>query len=216
MEAIVIGATGATGKDLVNQLLEDSDYEKVKLLVRRKVSWQHSKLEVHVIDFNFLSTWKDLVKADIAFSCIGTTLKNAQSKDAQKVIDLEYPLSFAKAAKENGIRHFVLLSAYGANPKSFLFYSKIKGELEEEIRNLNFPQTTIFRPGIIERKNSDRLGEKWTVYLLHQLNKINLLKKYKPLPTHILAKAMKDAGKRNTTGCQIISLEEIDKYQKPY
>lgn len=216
MEAIVIGATGATGKDLVNQLLEDSDYEKVKLLVRRKVSWQHSKLEVHVIDFNFLSIWKDLVKADIAFSCIGTTLKNAQSKDAQKVIDLEYPLSFAKAAKENGIRHFVLLSAYRANPKSLFFYSKIKGELEEEIKKLNFQQTTIFRPGILERKNSDRLGEKWTVYLLHQLNKINLLKKYQPIPTHILAKAMKEAGKRNTTGCQIINLEEIGKNQKLY
>ncbi len=131
MKALVIGATGATGKDLVKQLLNDKDFEEVNIFVRKPLNFQNDKLKVHVIDFDKPEEWKNSVKGDVAFSCLGTTLKDAGSKEAQKKVDFNYQYEFAKAAKENNVDDYVLVSAYGANPKSKIFYSKMKGELEK-------------------------------------------------------------------------------------
>ena len=209
MKAIVIGATGATGKHLVQELLQDQEIEKVRVLVRKNTFKEHPKLEVYLVDFNDVDSWKRAVEGDIAFSCLGTTIKDAGSKETQKIIDYQYPLSFAKLAKENGVLHFVLLSAYGANKRSKLFYSSIKGELEEAIIELNFEKLSILQPGILERENSDRIGEKIAIMLLKNLNKIGLFLKQKPLPTSILAKAMVEISKRKTTGTKFFQLQEI-------
>src|SRR5690606_1371057 len=118
MRALIIGATGATGKDLVNQLLQDSEFTKVDIFVRKPITLQHPKLNAHIVDFDKPNEWKDLVKGDVAFSCMGTTLKDAGSKEAQRKVDFDYQLNFSKSAKENGVDDFILVSAYGASPKS--------------------------------------------------------------------------------------------------
>lgn len=209
MKALVIGATGATGKDLVTQLLNDKDFEEVHVFVRKPLDIQHDKLKVHVINFEKTEEWKDSVKGDVAFSCLGTTLKVAGSKEAQRKVDFDYQYEFAKAAKENNVDDYVLVSAYGADPKSKIFYSKMKGELEEAVKKLHFNTITIFKPGMLERKDSDRTGEVLGSRIIKIANKLGLLESQKPLPTAVLAKAMINASKIKSNGYSSIKLGNI-------
>ena len=99
MKALLIGATGATGKDLLELLLNDDSFEKVDIFVRLKLDIHHNKLNIHVIDFDQPDKWWHLVKGDVLFSCLGTTLKAAGSKEGQKKVDYDYQLQFEKAEK---------------------------------------------------------------------------------------------------------------------
>lgn len=209
MKALVIGATGATGKDLVNQLCQDSDFDEIDIFVRRRSDFHHEKVKAHLVDFDHPEEWKHLVKGDVAFSCLGTTLKSAGSKENQKVIDYDYQFNFAKAAKENNVQDYILVSAYGASPDSKIFYSRIKGELEEAVKNLKFEKTTIFKPGMLERKNTDRNGEVFGLKIIKFLNKFGLFKSQKPLPTSVLAKAMIVASKIKSNSFSEVKLHSI-------
>ncbi|MBO9690979.1 NAD(P)H-binding protein [Chryseobacterium sp.] len=209
MKALVIGATGATGKDLVNQLLHDKEFDEVDIFVRKPVDIQNDKLKVHVVNFEKPEEWKDKVKGDVAFSCLGTTLKDAGSKEAQKKVDFDYQYEFAKAAKENNVEDYILVSAYGANPQSKIFYSKMKGELEEAVKQLHFNKITIFKPGMLERKNSERTGEVLGSRIIKFANKLGLLESQKPLPTDVLAKAMINSSKIKSNGYSSIKLGNI-------
>ncbi|WP_426478726.1 NAD(P)H-binding protein [Chryseobacterium sp. CBSDS_008] len=209
MKALVIGATGATGKDLVNQLLNDKEFDEVDIFVRKPVNIQNDKLRVHVVNFEKPEEWKDMVKGDVAFSCLGTTLKDAGSKETQKKVDFDYQYEFAKAAKENDVEDYILVSAYGANPQSKIFYSKMKGELEEAVKQLHFNKITIFKPGMLERKDSERTGEVLGSRIIKFANKLGLLESQKPLPTDILAKAMINSSKIKSNGYSSIKLGNI-------
>ena len=209
MKALVIGATGATGKDLVNQLCQDSDFDEIDIFVRRRSDFHHEKVKAHLVDFDHPEEWKHLVKGDVAFSCLGTTLKSAGSKENQKVIDYDYQFNFAKAAKENNVQDYILVSAYGASPDSKIFYSRIKGELEEAVKNLKFEKTTIFKPGMLERKNTDRNGEVFGLKIIKFLNKFGLFKSQQPLPTEVLAKAMIVASKIKSNSFSEVKLHSI-------
>ncbi len=209
MKALVIGATGATGKDLVNQLCQDSDFDEIDIFVRRRSDFHHEKVKAHLVDFDHPEEWKHLVKGDVAFSCLGTTLKSAGSKENQKVIDYDYQFNFAKAAKENNVQDYILVSAYGASPDSKIFYSRIKGELEEAVKNLKFEKTTIFKPGMLERKNTDRNGEVFGLKIIKFLNKLGLFKSQQPLPTEVLAKAMIVASKIKSNSFSEVKLHNI-------
>ncbi len=156
MKAIVIGGSGATGRELVNQLLEDGRFDGVTALVRRPYFEDHPKLRELLIDFENLDEHQDEIRGEIAFSCLGTTLKDAGSKEAQWRVDHDYQLEFASRAKANGVEHFVLMSAMGANPKSSIFYNKMKGTLEQNLLKLNFDRLIILHPGGIERPGSTR------------------------------------------------------------
>ena len=209
MKALVIGATGATGKDLVNKLLEDKDFQEVHAFVRRPLNIKNEKLKAHVVDFEKPEEWKDLVKGDVAFSCLGTTLKDAGSKDAQRKVDFDYQYQFAKNAKENEVEDYILVSSYGANPNSKIFYSRMKGELEKEVKNLHFNKMTIFQPGMLERKDSERTGEVLGGKIIKFANKLGALKSQKPLPTDVLAQAMINSSKIKSYGYSKIKLGSI-------
>lgn len=209
MKALVIGATGATGKDLIHQLVHDQDFEEIHVFVRKPVDIQDEKLKTHVIDFEKPEEWKNSVKGDVVFSCLGTTLKTAGSKEAQRKVDFGYQYEFAKAAKENNVEDYVLVSAYGADPKSKIFYSKMKGELEEAVKQLHFNKITIFKPGMLERKDSERTGEVLGSRIIKFANKLGLLESQKPLPTSVLAKAMINSSKIKSNGYSSIKLGNI-------
>ncbi|HEX7870526.1 MAG TPA: NAD(P)H-binding protein, partial [Chryseobacterium sp.] len=209
MKALVIGATGATGKDLVNQLLNDKDFEEVNIFVRKHIDIQNDKLKIHIVNFEKPNEWKDSVKGDVAFSCLGTTLKNAGSKEAQRKVDFDYQYEFAKAAKENNVDDYILVSAYGSNPKSKIFYSKMKGELEEAVKKLHFNKITIFKPGMLERKDSERTGEVLGSRIIKFANTLGLFESQKPLPTDVLAKAMINSSKIKSNGYSSIKLGNI-------
>jgi len=209
MKALIIGATGATGTDLLKKLLNDATFNEVVIFVRKPIAVTNDKLKVHAVDFDQPEEWKHLVKGDVAFSCLGTTLKAAGSKEAQRKVDYDYQYNFAKAAKENNVTHFILVSSYGANSKSSIFYSRIKGELEDAIKVLQFHKTTIFNPGVLQRKNTDRSGEVVMENVLRFINMLGLLKKHKPLSTDVLAQAMINAAKNQTNSYDVIKLNDI-------
>lgn len=209
MKALIIGATGATGKDLVNVLLQDPDYTEVVIFVRRSSGMAHPKLVEILTDFDKLEQVSEHIKGDVWFSCLGTTLKAAGSKDKQWHIDYEIPLKFAEIARKNGIPRTVLLSAYGASTTSKVFYSKMKGKLEEDIANLSFDQYIIFKPGMLLRKDTDRPGERIMGGVLNFLNSLGLIRKFKPLPTSALAEKLAKAPKVLTTGKHVTALDKI-------
>ncbi len=209
MKALIIGATGATGKDLVEVLLQDSDYSQVVIFVRHSTGITHAKLLEIITDFDNLEVVAESIKGDVWFSCLGTTLKAAGSKDRQWQIDYEIPAKFAAIAKRNGVPKAVLLSAYGADAASNVFYSKMKGKLEDKIASLGFAQYVIFKPGLLLRKDTDRLGERVSAGVLHFLNSLGLIKKFRPLPTITLAEKLAKAPKVLGDGKHVVSLEEI-------
>ena len=209
MKALIIGATGATGKDLVNVLLQDPDYTEVVTFVRRSSGMSHSKLREILTDFDKLEAVSEQIRGDIWFNCMGTTLKLAGSKDKQWHIDFEIPLKFAETAKRNGISRAVLLSAYGASPKSKVFYSRMKGSLEESIAALKFDQYIIFKPGMLLRKDTNRPAERFMAGKLNFLSRLGLLKKFRPLPTSILAEKLARSPKVLTAGKHVIELDKI-------
>lgn len=212
MHALVIGATGATGKDLLKLLLDDGSFERVDIFVRRPVRLENPKLTVHVIDFDRPEKWQNLVRGDVLFSCLGTTLKAAGSKEAQWRIDHNYQYEFAKAARANHVNTCILVSALQASAKSNIFYSRMKGVLEKDTTALGFPKLIIFRPSLLLRKESDRRGEVIAAKIVKALNAIGMLRKHRPMPTALLAKAMIYTSKALYDGNYVVEGQDIRKY----
>ena len=186
--ALVIGATGASGQEIVNFLLKDPNYDIVNIFVRRKIERTDVKLNVYVIDFSQLHLYKDLIKGDILFSALGTTIKNAGSKDKQYLVDYTYQYEFAKIASENGVDTLSLISTIGANKKSAFFYPKIKGKLEESVKLLPFKKIQIYQPpSLIRQVELIRFGEKVSVKLFQWLNSVGLFKSLRPMSVSFLA-----------------------------
>lgn len=200
MNALIIGTTGATGKDLLDLLLKDPSVGQVSVFVRRPLDKIHPKLVIHQIDFNKPDQWTELVKGDVLFSCLGTTLKVAGSKEAQWKIDHEYQYNFAAAAKANKVPHLILVSADMASPDSRLFYSRMKGQLEQAVKALNFHRLDIFNPPLLVRKDTDRGGERTAKRILEIFNSLGLFRSQRPLPTEELAKAMIVVAKNAAPG----------------
>ena len=209
MKALIIGATGATGKDLLSQLLADDTYSEVHCFVRKPLALTHHKLHSHVVDFVQPEVWADLLHGDVAFSCLGTTLAVAGSKEAQWRVDYDYQYAFAQQCKANGVPTFVLVSAAMANAQSKVFYNRMKGQLEDAVKALEFKRLIIFQPSILIRSNSDRGAENFSVKAIHFLNKIGLFKRYRPMPTNILAQRIRREVATATEGVHTFTLDEI-------
>lgn len=209
MKALIIGATGATGKDLVTQLLADDTYSEVHCFVRKPLAITHPKLHAHVVNFDTPKAWADLLHGDVAFSCLGTTLAVAGSKEAQWRVDYDYQYAFAEHCKNNGVPTFVLISAAGATAQSKLFYNRMKGQLEDAVKALDFPSLLIFQPSVLIRSNNDRGAENFSVKAIHFLNKIGLFKHYRPMPTEILAEKMLSAVLNSPKGTFTFTLDKI-------
>jgi len=188
LHALVLGATGATGKELVKLLLENPNFSKVSIFVRRITNIQHKKLIVHKINFSRLCEYHNLVNGDIVFSTLGTTKKESGGKKEQFLVDYTYQYKFANMASENGISHYCLVSSIGANKNSFFFYPKIKGALEYSVKNLKFKKIQIFQPpSLIRQPELMRSSEKISVTLLKVINRFGFLKSFKPLLVKDLA-----------------------------
>ncbi|MBL6873743.1 MAG: NAD(P)H-binding protein [Flavobacteriales bacterium] len=182
MHALVLGGTGSCGQEIVKLLLNDSHFTKVSIFVRRKVDLEHEKLNIHLINFSRLNEYKDLVNGDILFSALGTTKRDAGSKEKQFLVDYTYQYEFAKMASDNGVFHYSLVSSLGANKNSLFFYPKIKGELEESVKLLPFNTIQIFQPpSLIRHTELMRAAEKVSVKFFNRLTSFGVLKILKPL-----------------------------------
>jgi uncharacterized protein YbjT (DUF2867 family) len=193
LTANVIGATGLVGKQLVQQLLNDERFEKVRIFVRRETGLNHPKLDQQKVDFGKTETWEKQLTGDVLFSALGTTLKHAGSKEKQWEIDFTFNLNFARKAKENGIENYVLVSSVGANSKSSLFYTKMKGELDDAVSKIGFRNLTILRPASLTGpRENRRLAEEISVPILNILTRF-MMKNYRPISDETVAKAMINA-----------------------
>ena len=191
--ALVFGSSGLIGNQLVDLMIKDNNYNKIKLFVRSEPKTDSSKLEIIKTDFNNLENHKDSIKGDDCFFCIGTTRKNTPDKD--KYIEVEYnlPLEIARIAKLNFINNFIYISSLGANSNASSLYLKNKGQAEQELIKLNFSNLSIFRPSILlGNRKENRVGEKIGIFVMKTLSPLMLgnMKKYKPIKVESVAKAM--------------------------
>ena len=216
LHALIIGATGATGIELINELLVNPDFYKISVFGRRVPDIENKKLLKYKIDFSDLNKIKKLLSGDILFSALGTTLKQAGGKKQQFLVDYTYQYEFAKIAVENGTKKYSLVSSTGADKNSFFFYPKIKGELEESVKKLPFNKIQIFQPPTLIRQPAlARKGEKIGIKVFNKLNKIGLFKSQNPLPVKILAKIMIDAAlSKNSNRLEIFSTQDIAELNK--
>ena len=191
--ALLFGSSGLVGGHLLNQLIEDTNYSKIKLFVRSVPEISDPKVEIIKTDFTNLQNHKEDIIGDDCFVCIGTTKKNAPHKDEYRRVELNIPKEIAKIAKSNLVNSFIFVSAIYANSKSSGDYVRFKGLVEEELKRLNFPKLVIMRPSFLmgDRKEK-RAGEKIGIFIFKLLSPLLLgpLKKMKPIHSVIVAKAM--------------------------
>ena len=191
--ALLFGSSGLIGGHLTKQLIENSSYSKVKLFVRADPKINNPKIQVIKTDFNNLQNHKDEITGDDCFFCIGTTKQNAPDKDEYRRIEYNIPVEIAKIAKSNSIKSFLYVSSGFADPKSSGAYLKNKGDVEEELKSLNFLKLGIMRPSfLIGDRKEKRIGEKIGIFIFKLISPFFLgpLKKMKPIHSEKVAKAM--------------------------
>ena len=191
--ALLFGASGLVGSHLLNQLISNNNYSKIKLFVRSAIDLNDPKIEIIQTDFNNLENHREDIKGDDCFFCIGTTKKNSPDKNEYKRVELEVPKQIAQIAKSNLVNSFVFISSGYADPKSSGDYLKFKGEVEEELKKLNFPKLGVMRPSFLlgDRKEK-RVGEKIGIFIFKLISPLLLgpLKKMKPIHSEIVARSM--------------------------
>lgn len=210
--AIMLGATGLTGSELLKKLLDDKSYKNVKVFGRRKLEIDHPKLEQFIGDLFKLEKFSKHFIGDEVFCCIGTTAKKTPDKVVYKAIDFGIPVQAAKLSKENDIPFFAVVSAMGANKKSNIFYNKTKGEMEEGVLAQHIPFTYILRPSLIlGKRNEKRLAESWAMTLFEKLSFLFVgpFKKYRPNPAENIARNMWEIAQKRPAS-KIILAEEIN------
>ena len=199
--ALLFGSSGLVGGQVLNRLTNDINYSRIKIFVRSEPEIQSNKLEIIKTDFNDLENFKDYIKGDDCFFCIGTTKQNSPNKNEYQKVELEIPKKIAQIARANSVNSFIFVSSIYANPNSSGDYVKFKGLVEEELKKLNFSNLGILRPSFLmgDRKEN-RVGEKMGILTFRLLSPLLLgpLKKMRPINSEKVAKAMiKIANKRN-------------------
>ena len=191
--AIVFGSTGLIGGHLVNQLIQDNYYTKIKIFVRSQTSINNEKVEVINIDFNNLGNHKTEITGDDCFFCIGTTKQNSPDKNDYQKVELDIPKEIAQIAKANSVKSFIFISSIYANPNSSGNYVKFKGLVEEELKRLNFSKLGILRPSfLMGKRKENRVGEKIGIFTFSALSTLLFgpFKKMRPINSENVAIAM--------------------------
>lgn len=211
-KAVIVGATGLIGNELLHELINANEYEIVYAFVRRPLGINHPKLKELQVDFSHLENYREYLAVDDVFICLGTTIKKAKTQEAMYKVDVEYPVEIARLAKKAGATHYLLVSSMNANPKSVIFYSRMKGELEEKVKALGYKQLSIFRPSLLlgDRKEF-RLGEEFAAVLSKVLGFVFVgsMRKYRAIEGKTVAKAMYKVAQNKEQGKVIYPSEEI-------
>jgi len=198
--ALIFGSSGLVGGHLLNKLIQNNNYSKIKVFIRSELEINDSKLDIIKTDFNNLENHREDIKGDDCFFCIGTTKKNSPDKNEYRRVELDIPKEIAQIAKSNSVNSFAFVSSGYADAKSSGDYLKFKGLVEEELKNLNFSKLAIMRPSfLIGDRKEERVGEKIGIFLFKMLSPLFLgpLKKMKPIQSEAVARAMIRATNEN-------------------
>ena len=210
--ALLFGSSGLVGGHLLNQLIKDTNYSKIKLFVRSVPEISNPKIVIIKTDFNDLENYKEDIRGDDCFFCIGTTKKNSPDKDEYRRVELDIPREVAKIAKSNLVNSFIFVSALYANPKSSGEYIRFKGQVEEELKELNFSKLAIMRPSfLVGNRKEKRASETIGIFVFKLLSPLLLgpLRKMKPIHSETVAKSMIRAANENLEK-NIFESNEID------
>jgi len=191
--ALIFGSSGLIGGHLLNQLIEDNSYNKIKIFIRSESEINDPKVEIIKTDFNNLENHNDDIKGDDCFFSIGTTKQNSPDKNEYQRIELKIPKEIATIAKSNLVNSFIFVSALYANSKSSGDYVRFKGLVEEELKRLNFSKLGIMRPSfLMGNRKEKRVGEKIGIFVFKILSPLLLgpLKKMRPIHSETVARAM--------------------------
>ena len=212
MEAIVIGATGLIGSSLVDQLITNPSFTKVTAIVRKKSRLKNPKLTELVVDFENLAQYADELKADVVFCAIGTTKSKTPNQDQYKKIDYQYPLDLARIAFRNGATQYHLVSAMGADANSSIFYTKLKGEVERDLKTIPYPSIFIYQPSLLNgHRKESRPMEKILNGVMSVLNPLMIgeLKQYRSIKIEAVASAMIKQALKAQQGIFTYTSDEI-------
>ena len=191
--ALIFGSSGLIGSYLLDLIVNDNNYSKIRLFVRSKPVNTSSKIEIIKTDFNNLENHKDSIAGDVCFFCIGTTRKKTPDKNEYINIEYNLPIEVAKIAKSNSVNNFIYVSSIGANTNASGLYLKNKGRAEKELKQLNFSKLSIMRPSILlGNRKENRIGEKIGILAMKTFSPlfVGKIKKYKPIKVEHVAKTM--------------------------
>lgn len=211
MKCIVAGASGLVGAELLTHLLADARFTAVNLVARRPSPEKHSKMYEQLISFDDLPNLQ-LPQADVAFCCLGTTIKKAGSKEAFKKVDHEYIVAFAQACARAGVRTFVLVSALGAQAQSAIFYNRVKGQTEDDIQKIGFLRLVVLRPSLLlGKRHESRPVEYFAQVISRSLTPLMIgpLARSRPIEAHQVAVRMIAEGLKEQRGSFVILNHEI-------
>jgi uncharacterized protein YbjT (DUF2867 family) len=210
--ALLAGATGLVGSELLKQLDASARYSKIISLVRKGPPSSAGKIQYLQVDFDNLEAHTNALAADDVFCCLGTTMKKAGSKGAFRTVDYHYPVQIAKICKTTGARQFMMVSALGANSNSSIFYNKVKGEAENAVTSLGYRTVHLFRPSLLlGSRNESRLGED-AAKVFFKLFGFLVPKKYKGIHAATVARAMIDIAAREEPGIFFHESAQLQKY----
>ena len=210
--ALIAGATGLVGNALLQQLLNDNQYDKIILLIRKPLEIANSKLVILQNDFDKIESLNPGFTIDDVFCALGTTINTAGSQDAFYKVDFTYVVNLGKWCEANGVKRFMIVSAMGANAKSGIFYNRVKGEMEEAVKQLNISQKMIFRPSLLMgNRKEKRTGEKIAQAVMGGLGFLFVgpLLKFKGIHADVVAKAMIKAAKLDKQGFTVYESGEM-------
>jgi uncharacterized protein YbjT (DUF2867 family) len=214
-KALILGASGLVGSQLLSCLLQDEQYEQVTILVRQEIDLRHAKLNQLVLDdFMNLEDCRALFHVDDIFCCLGTTMKRAKTRERFYQVDYTFPMMAATLAKESDAKRFLLVSAMGASEHSIFYYSRVKGEVEKHIQQLNLPTFLIFRPSLLLGKREElRFGEQLAATLSQPLSFLmpGPLQKYRPIQAKQVAQAMHQMAQTFLPGTHIFENDQISR-----
>jgi len=212
--ALLAGATGLVGRSCLARLLDEPAYDRVIALLRRPLPLTDPRLEQRVVDFDRLGLeGTEFPVADDVFCCLGTTMKTAGSEAAFRQVDFVYVVSIASLALGRGAKQFLLVSSLGANPRSPIFYSRVKGETETAITALPFAGRHIFRPSILVGERAEvRPGERAGIAVMRGVAfaMIGPLRKYRPIAAKTVARAMVRVARQAPPGVNIYRSDAIE------
>lgn len=208
--AIVLGATGLVGRNLVEQLSRAAHIERVVTITRRRAEPVSANVTNHVIDFGRLDAYASLFAADYLFSSLGTTRRQAGSIEAQRKVDLEYQFAAAHLAARHGVRHYLLVSSTGADAHTSNPYLKMKGELEQRVLQLPFERISIFQPSVLVGDRPEaRAGEQFAGFMLQGLRFLPGLRRYRPIRGERVAEKMVEVSHTPGPAREWFRLDEV-------
>ncbi|WP_102346408.1 NAD(P)H-binding protein [Bacillus sp. Marseille-P3661] len=211
-KALLVGASGLVGSQLLNYLLNSPEYEVINVFVRTRLEITHPKLKQIVIHFDQIEDYIEYIDVNDVFCCLGTTIKKAGSQETFKRVDYEYPVKIAELAKKSEVQKFLIISALGADAKSKIFYNRVKGEVEERLMKEKLPSLHIFRPSLLLGERTEfRFVEKLSILLspLYSLWMVGPLQKFRPIRAKDVAAAMYVVGQRGVKGTFIYESHEV-------